>query len=642
MTLDGLDSVPWRRLTNAYGSSEGVPTLLRGLVSDDPNQRSEALSDLFGIIWHQGTVYEVTSYAVPFLVAIVSNPLVPDRQHVLDLLRCIAEGSGYIQVHRSLMRDEAGDTELDAREKEERQWVSAARSAVLQQVPALLTVLEDPSVEVRRAAPWLFAALHEDATDLLPALRRSASEDPDSMVRASAVLAIGSLAANAEDFTAAESDQSVEVRLAAAIARSLNARTTEQRISASKLVSDLLPVAYSQFKETPWVPTDLALGALRDEPDLQMNVVRALAKSRERSAREAAIYAAFGLLRLRRSVARPVVDLLADALSDSEAEIRQAASRQLEWAFPECRPAADQMLSCLPADERTRGHLVVSLSRLRDERVVPYVAEAVRSPDPPVWIGEALKGLGDLAFDLLPDVTRLIPNLPVGSSAATGPDNRLPQCASWVGSLGERAAPAVPMLGWMIEHQRAAIAAAAALARLGLHARPAESILMRQAGTRDQFLQPHVLAALWHLGGDATQFVKALQERLAAVRRMPAWWAYAEELGNLGQALLPALRQFLKQDDEWLAVPAARVIWKISGSPDEALGVLARFAGPTPAGLRALEALADTGICPPELRGRLEVLSQSDFRPEGYWAINDRVEQDDAFMRTAARVLASP
>jgi hypothetical protein len=92
--LEGLDDVPWRRLKHAYGRADDVPDLLRALTTRQRLKRGEesALWHLFGNIHHQGTIYEATAYAVPFLLALVASRRTPDRVGILQLLAAIASG----------------------------------------------------------------------------------------------------------------------------------------------------------------------------------------------------------------------------------------------------------------------------------------------------------------------------------------------------------------------------------------------------------------------------------------------------------------------------------------------------------------------------------------------------------------------
>lgn len=119
--LANLDSVDWTRLTHAYGPAHDVPVLIRGLCAPDPQERDRALCGLYGTVFHQGTRYEATAPAVPFLLEIVADPGTPaDRGAVLRLLTHLAVGyeehhlpSGYpVAEHRAAA--EGGEAVLAA------------------------------------------------------------------------------------------------------------------------------------------------------------------------------------------------------------------------------------------------------------------------------------------------------------------------------------------------------------------------------------------------------------------------------------------------------------------------------------------------------------------------------------------------
>ena len=126
--LDDLDTIPWEQLTHAYGSAQDVPGLLRALRTAPPNQKGEdsPLWCLFGNIWHQGTVYEATAFAVPFLIEAAEDRQTRDRVGVLQLLAAIANGTSYRAVHGNILK------ESDFSEKKEREinWANRARAAV--------------------------------------------------------------------------------------------------------------------------------------------------------------------------------------------------------------------------------------------------------------------------------------------------------------------------------------------------------------------------------------------------------------------------------------------------------------------------------------------------------------------------------
>ena len=90
--LEGLDEINWSQLHHAYGEASNVPVLIRKLLSQDENERDEAEQDLFNCICHQGTIWEATSYTIPFLWELIKLPETPDKLHVIFLLASLAIG----------------------------------------------------------------------------------------------------------------------------------------------------------------------------------------------------------------------------------------------------------------------------------------------------------------------------------------------------------------------------------------------------------------------------------------------------------------------------------------------------------------------------------------------------------------------
>lgn len=104
--LAGLDSVPWASLSHAYGEATDVPDLLRALVdpdgapapiraaADDKPIREHVIWTLYGNVFHQGTVWQVTPHVIPFLVEILADgPREAELQSfVLEYLRHLSHG----------------------------------------------------------------------------------------------------------------------------------------------------------------------------------------------------------------------------------------------------------------------------------------------------------------------------------------------------------------------------------------------------------------------------------------------------------------------------------------------------------------------------------------------------------------------
>ena len=183
--LEGLDQVPWASLTHAYGSASDVPGLLRDLAWGGPEQREEALDDLCQSIWHQGTVYEASAYAVPFLLELVQSPSVGERDQILALLANLAQGNSYLEVHGPLseeMRRQPNYAEDLAREQE---GVKQARAAVEEGLPIYLSLLEAPEPEVRMAAADTLADFPERSAQISPVLQACLERETDAPARAS-------------------------------------------------------------------------------------------------------------------------------------------------------------------------------------------------------------------------------------------------------------------------------------------------------------------------------------------------------------------------------------------------------------------------------------------------------------------------
>ena len=107
--LDGLDDVDWASLEHAYGPAADVPANLRGLLAGTAEQRDRALGGLYGGICHQGTRYEASAPAVPFLLELIEDPATQGRAAILGLVAGLAVGQ-----HETWLPDGFPDEELRA------------------------------------------------------------------------------------------------------------------------------------------------------------------------------------------------------------------------------------------------------------------------------------------------------------------------------------------------------------------------------------------------------------------------------------------------------------------------------------------------------------------------------------------------
>lgn len=195
--LDGLDSIPWSHLTHAYGSAGDLPELLRQLSTAPAGVVGEEspLWCLCGNIWHQGTVYEATAYAVPFLIELASHKSTPDRKGILELLAAIANGSSYRAVHGNRLHE----PDFEDKKSHELEWAANAHVAVAAGVNALLAIT-DEETEIRLAALHVLAQLPEHCEIVGPLLRNRLDAETESLQRAGLLLLLGK-AGNLSDAT---------------------------------------------------------------------------------------------------------------------------------------------------------------------------------------------------------------------------------------------------------------------------------------------------------------------------------------------------------------------------------------------------------------------------------------------------------
>jgi hypothetical protein len=168
-------------LRHAYGEASDVPKLIRALVSDHPGKREGALDALFSTIWHQGTVYQASAYAVPFLLRLLADQRIPDRGSVLHLLQSLATGSSYLAVHhreestvfnwRATLAKQGKDYDVEL--QRELGFVEAANAAVGEGAELFLELAEDAAQDgdMRREAIATLEQLAQRAELIVPRLR---------------------------------------------------------------------------------------------------------------------------------------------------------------------------------------------------------------------------------------------------------------------------------------------------------------------------------------------------------------------------------------------------------------------------------------------------------------------------------------
>ncbi|WDZ86163.1 HEAT repeat domain-containing protein [Micromonospora cathayae] len=305
--LDHLDDIDWARLGHAYGSAADVPDQLRALRSPDEKVRKDALGALYANIFHQGTRYEASAYAVPFLLELLADPATPDRDWLLHLLTslaigydeswlpdgvAIAEHRDAAQGGRELLAakpppwtddeddsDDEDDDSDDGYEDGDKEYVEyayveslseadqgrlwayialAGYDAVRAGVPLFRDLLTDPDQGVRVGAAYALAWFPEEAAGSVPALVAAAESGRTPGETATALVAAGLLGAAPD--AALLTDPRPVVRWAAAVARArvLGDRTDDATVDELLRWSAVVPEPAGDDDSVPFLGGDLS------------------------------------------------------------------------------------------------------------------------------------------------------------------------------------------------------------------------------------------------------------------------------------------------------------------------------------------------------------------------------------------------
>ena len=303
--LAGLTDIPWASLRHAYGPAGDVPGILRAILDGDQKTAKEAASELFGNIWHQGTVYQATAPAVPFLARLAAAGC--RTATLAGLLGCIAEST-----------DESGIEP------------GSARAAVTAQADLLLPLLAAPDAEVRARTAWAVAQC-PDMPGLIQALRDQWASEAGPDVRGQLLKAVsmadvaqGGLLATSVITSPAPGHNAAERLIAAwCLVDSGAPWTGALREAATAWLAEGLDPAMNNWNDEEPFP-----GLLRDlaaRGDLAVAVelaVTAIDQARDPGARKAAVWAAEKLALDYRVPPAALAGVLARQAADSAAGLR--------------------------------------------------------------------------------------------------------------------------------------------------------------------------------------------------------------------------------------------------------------------------------------------------------------------------------
>jgi HEAT repeat protein len=513
--LETLDQVDWPTLRHAYGSAADVPVLIRSLTSDDPAVREETIRALHTNIWHQGTVYEASAYAVPFLVELLRAPEVNKKGWILSLLHAIGTGTSFNVVHGrlDLFRQKRDTPEFKAETELQLSWVRAAHAAVRNNGNAYLECLASDDPDIRAAAPFTLSIIPELPV-IISALTQACIRETSPPAKASIVLGLLEFARHwktedrREDLDALHtlllrllrSDAEANVvRAAAAVALA--------RLNPSGNLDELLRVfrsaigsALEEFNAIPWSLNGDALqqfgDALPPDPSIQTPWLCDMLQHPHWNVRFHACGKAFKFCAKWRAGPESIVPRLAPLVYDPEPRVRKYASQNLIRMG------------------RTRTLAVGILGPFRSHPD-PAIRESVEQTVQKLAVPVAPPGGNDLVP--APRINRSV-NQWISILDAVGPKTS--------------------------QHRRDAIRA---LDHAGEAARPALPSVRRAFEDEDPWIRLHAARIIWRLERDPSLlpfFIELLREKASDLLVHDT----LSSMGSLAAPAIPYLRAFLDSE----------------------------------------------------------------------------------------------
>ncbi|WP_344530426.1 HEAT repeat domain-containing protein [Streptomyces albiaxialis] len=628
--LRGIEDVDWASMEHAYGDASDVPELLRGLASDDPEERETALDGMYGAVHHQGDVYDCTVASLPFLFALLLEPAVRDRGTVLALMCSIAGDT--VPDPEEIWTDFEDEAEHEA-------WVAhyvTASETVRGRSAELFALLGDPDPELRAVVPGALVRLHADAGRVLEALRARLAEEPDAEVLRALVTALadlgvrhgGETAEGAGDClvrVAHEARPRPELLLATltGLARCAPAllppRAVEWVKEAMREAREVPPDAPASpdTSPSPGAPeparprTDTMVSYLRelraehraaldadeavellrrlqtaltDRTDARLELLVDQLRSPSVRQRRAAMRQAGILLSGWRLPSEEPVALIAGQTMGDDARSAAEALSELTFLHPLAHGVADTIAAAVeayrprgdvaafePKHEELYDRAVDALAAQGDPRAVPELALRLGREAPPYDLAERLRPLAPHSAPLGPVLLKRLSRLRPGAHWRR---------ARFLDALAVPAPPeGLPVAGAYAaaEDVPTRLAAFRLLARYGPEAAGhAEGVRAWATADMDRYRALQAATALWRITGedDLDRVRRVLDAALREGRPQERVRA-VETAGLLGRhaaPLLPLLRERLADDDH--RTSAALALWRVQGDAEETARLL--------------------------------------------------------------------
>lgn len=188
--LAKLYEVDWSALEHAHGEASDFPILVNAALSGDETDRKFAIKLLHETIWHQGSIYQATAFAVPFIAELIKLPDITNHADFANLFASIAQGYGDFENGFSNEKEEMKWREIFARQgtdlddlvSKNRKWAQETRKNIRKYLSLLYPYLKCPD----GFSTWIARALAcypELSQETIPLIEKTIELETDENVK---------------------------------------------------------------------------------------------------------------------------------------------------------------------------------------------------------------------------------------------------------------------------------------------------------------------------------------------------------------------------------------------------------------------------------------------------------------------------
>lgn len=181
-----LKNINWENI-DAPDIHEDILDSIKKLASNDKDIRETALSELFEMIWHQGSIYAQSAFPVPFLIERLQHETdLKILESILWNLAHLATGTSYCETHQNLSyyEDRRNTEEFQERMKEEILDANATHTAVYKGIDIYLDLLKHNSSLIRISAAYTLSCCRVDLDKICASFYTRFHQESDEMVKA--------------------------------------------------------------------------------------------------------------------------------------------------------------------------------------------------------------------------------------------------------------------------------------------------------------------------------------------------------------------------------------------------------------------------------------------------------------------------